>query len=89
LRLAAGLEVVRNEDLVDSELVELSEDVDQFARAQRLIARSTAEVMAPIGPGSPDEDDEDDDEEDDDDDELDEDTATDGTGEGGRSGGPR
>lgn len=57
-RVRADLFVVRKEELEDSVSELLREEVDQFARAQRCMARSTAVVMAPIGPAKPEEDEE-------------------------------
>ena len=85
-RVRADLFVVRKEELEDSVSELLREDVDPFARAQRWMARSTAVVMAPIGPAKP--EDEDEELEEEDEDELD---WAEGAGEGERErgAGPR
>jgi len=51
--------VVRKEDRdeLESELVPAEEE-DQFLRAQRAMARSTAVAIAPIGPTAPEDDEE-------------------------------
>jgi len=85
LLLLKGLVEVLKDDLDDSESDELKEEVDPFARAQRAIARSTAEAIAPIGPGSPEEDEGD---EEDGEVELGKDLADD-NGDVGRDRGPR
>ena len=85
-RVRADLFVVRKEELEDSVSELLREDVDQFARAQRWMASSTAVVIAPIGPAKPEE--EEDELEEEDEDELD---WIEGAGEGEpeRGAGPR